>query len=118
MTTISGSTRPRLSAWNTLRRGLAISPEFRAGLPMTLLLAAVSTGGRVLVPVAVQQTVDGGLLGAGGPDPGRVRASVLLAGVAVLMPPTCSTSGCSGPRRAGWPACGCARSVTSTTCRC
>jgi ATP-binding cassette subfamily B protein len=85
MTTISGSTRPRLSAWNTLRRGLAISPEFRAGLPVTLLLAAVATGGRVLVPVAVQQTVDGGLLGPGGPDPGRVRASVLLAGVAVLM---------------------------------
>jgi putative ABC transport system ATP-binding protein len=85
MTTISGSTRPRLSAWGTLRRGLAISPEFRAGLPVTLLLAAVATGGRVLVPVAVQQTVDGGLLGAGGPDPGRVRAAVLLAGVAVLV---------------------------------
>ena len=85
MTTISGSTRPRQSAWTTLRRGLAISPEFRAGLPVTLLLAAVSTGGRVLVPVAVQQTVDGGLLGATGPDPGRVRDSVLLAAVAVLL---------------------------------
>ena len=85
MTTISGSTRPPLSAWHTLKRGLAISPEFRAGLPLTLLLAAVSTGGRVLVPVAVQQTVDGGLLGPGGPDAGRVRASVLLAAVAVLI---------------------------------
>lgn len=85
MTTISGSPRPRLSAWQTLKRGLAISPEFRAGLPVTLLLAGVATGGRVLVPVAVQQTVDGGLLGPGGPDPGRVRASVLLAGVAVLV---------------------------------
>ena len=85
MTTISGSTRPRQSAWTTLRRGLAISPEFRAGLPVTLLLAAVSTGGRVLVPVAVQQTVDGGLLGATGPDPARVRNSVLLAAVAVLL---------------------------------
>jgi putative ABC transport system ATP-binding protein len=85
MTTISGSTRPRRSAWHTLKRGLAISPEFRAGLPLTLLLAAVATGGRVLVPVAVQQTVDGGLLGPAGPDAGRVRASVLLAAVAVLM---------------------------------
>jgi ATP-binding cassette subfamily B protein len=85
MTTISGSIRPRLSAWGTLRRGLAISPEFRAGLPVTLLLAAVATGGRVLVPVAVQQTVDGGLLGPGGPDPGRVRAFVLLAAAAVLL---------------------------------
>jgi ATP-binding cassette, subfamily B, bacterial len=85
MTTISGSGRPRLSAWRTLRRGLSISPEFRAGLPVTLLLAAVATGGRVLVPVAVQQTVDGGLLGPGGPDPGRVRDAVVLAGVAVLI---------------------------------
>ena len=85
MTTISGSTRPRQSAWTTLKRGLAISPEFQAGLPVTLLLATVATGGRVLVPVAVQQTVDGGLLGAGGPDPGRVRTAVLLAGVAVLV---------------------------------
>src|SRR5215210_3714964 len=85
MTTISGSARPQLSAWHTLRRGLAISSEFRAGVPVTLVLGAVATGGRVLVPVAVQQTVDGGLLGAGGPDLGRVRAAVLLAGVAVLV---------------------------------
>ncbi|MDQ1625476.1 MAG: ATP-binding cassette, subfamily bacterial [Actinomycetota bacterium] len=85
MTTISGSARPRQSAWTTLRRGLSESPEFRAGLPFTLLLAFAATGGRVLVPVAVQQTVDSGLLGAGGPDIARVRAFVLLAVVGVLL---------------------------------
>ncbi|HEX7187075.1 MAG TPA: ABC transporter ATP-binding protein [Actinomycetes bacterium] len=85
MTTISDTRRDQPGAWGTLRRGLALSPEFRAGLPVTLLLAVLATGGRILVPVAVQQTVDEGLLGAGGADPGRVRTAVLLAGAATLL---------------------------------
>jgi len=85
MTTISGSSRPRPSAWGTLQRGLAMSPEFRAGLPVTLLLATLATVGRILVPVAVQQTVDGGLLRDEGPDLAQVRAAVVLAAVAVLL---------------------------------
>jgi putative ABC transport system ATP-binding protein len=85
MTTISDARRDTPGAWATLRRGLALSPEFRTGLPVTLLLALVATAGRVLVPIAVQQTVDEGLLGAGGTDNGRVRAAVLLAAVATLV---------------------------------
>ncbi len=73
------------SAWATLRRGLALSPEFYAGLPGTLLLAALATAGRVLVPIAVQQTVDGGLTGPAGPDLAWVRWSVALVAVAVLL---------------------------------
>ncbi len=76
MTTISDTRSDQPGAWATLRRGLALSPEFRAGLPVTLLLAVLATGGRILVPVAVQQTVDEGLLGAGGADPdGSARRS-------------------------------------------
>ncbi len=85
MTTISDTRRDASGAWATMRRGLALSPEFRTGLPVTLLLALVATVGRVLVPVAVQQTVDEGLLGPGGTDSGRVRAAVLLAAVATLV---------------------------------
>ena len=85
MTTISDARRDRPSAWATLRRGLALSPEFRVGLPMTLLLALVATVGRVVVPVAVQRTVDSGLLGAGGPDVGQVRGVVTAAAVATLL---------------------------------
>ena len=85
MTTISDARRDTPGAWATLRRGLALSPEFRTGLPVTLLLALVATAGRVLVPIAVQQTVDEGLLGAGGTDSGRVRTAVLLAAVATLV---------------------------------
>ena len=85
MTTISGSRRDEQGAWATLRRGVALSPEFRAGLPVTVLLALVATAGRVLVPVAVQQTVDEGLMGPGGVDIDRVRAAVLLAAAAAVI---------------------------------
>ncbi|HEU4911654.1 MAG TPA: ABC transporter ATP-binding protein [Actinomycetes bacterium] len=85
MTTIADTHREQPGAWATLRRGLALSPEFRVGLPVTLLLALLATAGRVLVPIAVQQTVDEGLLGPGGPDIDRVRGAVLLAAVAAVL---------------------------------
>jgi ATP-binding cassette, subfamily B, bacterial len=73
------------SPWATIRRGLALSPEFRRGLPGTLLLALVATAGRVVVPVTVQQTVDRGLLGDTGPDLELVQRFVLLAAVAIAF---------------------------------
>jgi ATP-binding cassette subfamily B protein len=72
-------------ALRTLRRGLRMVPEFTQGLPATLLLALVATAGRMVVPLAVQQTLDRGLLGAGGPDLGLVRWMVGLCVVAVLV---------------------------------
>ena len=38
-------------AWDTLRRGLALSPRLRRGLPVTVSLGLVGTLGKVLVPV-------------------------------------------------------------------
>jgi ABC-type multidrug transport system fused ATPase/permease subunit len=67
----------------TLRRGLALSPELRGGLGGTLLLALVAMGGRVAVPVAIQQGIDHGLRAPGGPDLG-VAVNVVLITVAVL----------------------------------
>jgi ATP-binding cassette subfamily B protein len=71
------------SAVATLRRGLRMMPEFRSGLPATFLLALVATAGRVVVPIAVQQTLDRGLGAPGGPDVGLVRE--LVAGCAVVV---------------------------------
>ena len=85
MTTITDAGRTQPGAWATLRRGLALSPEFRTGLPVTLLLAFGATVGRVLVPIAVQQTIDNGLMGPGGPDLTRVREVVMLAAVATVL---------------------------------
>ena len=50
-------------ALRTVRRGLSLSPELRRGLPGTLLIALVATAGRVIVPVAIQQIIDRGLIG-------------------------------------------------------
>jgi putative ABC transport system ATP-binding protein len=78
------------SAVQTIRRGLSYSPEIREGLGLTLMLALAATGGRVVVPIAVQQTVDRGLLNPAGPDLGFVRWMCLAAGIAVLV-----TAGCA-----------------------
>ena len=70
-------------AWRTLVRGLQLSPEFRRGLVWTLLLAVISTAGTVIVPIAIQQTIDQGLLG-GRVDTGLVVSRSILAGVAIM----------------------------------
>ena len=69
-------------AFATLRRGLRMMPEFRHGLPLTFLLALIATAGRVVVPIAVQQTIDKGLTGPGGPDLALVRDHVLACAAA------------------------------------
>jgi ATP-binding cassette, subfamily B, bacterial len=76
------------SAIGTFRRGLALSPEFRVGLPVTLLLAVLATLGKVIVPIAVQQVIDRGLRGAT-PDMPFIRNAVLLCAVAVLLTALC-----------------------------
>jgi putative ABC transport system ATP-binding protein len=72
-------------AFATLRRGLRMMPEFRRGLPATFTLALLATAGRVVVPIAVQQVIDRGLAGPGGPDPEFVRNVVLVCAVVVLL---------------------------------
>ncbi len=67
----------------TLRRGVALSPELVDGFGVTVLLSVVSTIGRIVVPIAVQQTTDRGLLAPDGAKPGLVVAMVVLAGLGV-----------------------------------
>jgi putative ABC transport system ATP-binding protein len=81
---LTADERPE-SAYATLRRGLRMMPEFRRGLPVTFLLALIATAGRVVVPIAVQQTIDKGLSGPDGPDLGLVRTLVLVCAVVVLI---------------------------------
>jgi ATP-binding cassette subfamily B protein len=80
------------SAWATVRRGLALSPEIRDGLVVTVLLAFGATAGRVVVPVAVQQTIDRGFGAAtdAGVDAGLVLRMVLLGVVAVVATALCA----------------------------
>jgi putative ABC transport system ATP-binding protein len=78
------------SVVDTLRRGLQLSPEIRTGIWGTLALAAVATGGRVVVPFAVQQTIDRGLLAPGGPDAGAVTTLLLVAAAIVVVTAACA----------------------------
>ncbi len=70
---------------STLRRALAVSPEIRAGLGLTLALAALTALGRVVVPLAVQQSVDEGLLADGGVDAARVAVTTAGAALVVVL---------------------------------
>ena len=72
-------------SWQTLRRGVALTPEFRHGLGWTLLFALVATAGRVVVPIAVQQTIDHGLRADGGVDLPLVRRAVGFAAVGLIL---------------------------------
>src|SRR5215813_11383325 len=76
-------------AWDTLRRGLALSPQLRRGLAGTVALGLVGTLGKVLVPVAVQQGIDHGLRAAGGPDLRRVTVIVAATFAALVLTTIC-----------------------------
>src|SRR5918997_1017694 len=65
----------------TIRLGMRYSPELREGLRVTLLLAVIASCGQIVVPIVVQQTLDRGLAGPGGPR----LDYVLWLGVAALV---------------------------------
>jgi ABC-type multidrug transport system fused ATPase/permease subunit len=74
----------RRGAMKTIRRGLSLSPELRIGLAGTVAIAVVATAGRVVVPIAIQQIIDGGFA-EGGVDMTFVWQMTLIALVAVLV---------------------------------
>jgi len=75
----------RDGSWATFVRGLRLTPEFRAGLPLTLLTALVATVGRIVIPVVIQQTLDHGLRDDGSVDQPLVRRAVGYAAVALVV---------------------------------
>ncbi|MEO5852475.1 MAG: ABC transporter ATP-binding protein [Nocardioides sp.] len=74
-----------IGAVQTIRRGVAISPELTAGIWVTLVLALVASFGQVIVPIAVQQTLDRGLNAPGGPDPSFVAWTGLACAAAIVI---------------------------------
>lgn len=74
-----------IGAIETLRRGVRYSPELSEGIGWTLVLALIASVGQVVVPVAVQRTVDRGLNAPGGPDVGYAVQMGLAAGAAIVI---------------------------------
>ena len=71
----------QIPALRLLRRGLAASPELRKGAALTLALALVAGGGRVITPVLVQQTIDRHVTVPGA----RLSGMLVLAGTGVAL---------------------------------
>jgi len=88
----SMATASTLGVRETLRRGIEISPRLVEGLGLTVGLAVLAAVGRVLVPIAVQQTVDTGILAEGGPDVRRVVLLASAAAVGLLLGALCSAA--------------------------
>lgn len=74
-----------IGAIATLRRGVHFSPELKDGLGVTLVLALIASIGQVVVPVAVQRTIDHGLNGPNGPDVSYAVQMGLAAGAAIIL---------------------------------
>jgi ABC-type multidrug transport system fused ATPase/permease subunit len=74
-----------IAAIETIRRGIAVSPELKDGLLGTLALAVVASVGQVVVPIVVQQTLDRGLRGSNGPDVSFTVLMGLVAAVAIAV---------------------------------
>ncbi|MFL6025101.1 MAG: ABC transporter ATP-binding protein [Marmoricola sp.] len=74
-----------ISAWETIRLGAEISPELKEGFGGTVALALLGTAGRVVIPIAVQQTLDKGVNGPHGIDLGFVGMMALLATAAMVL---------------------------------
>lgn len=72
------------SAWGVVRHGLSLTPEFRQGLAVTLLLAVIATSGKIIVPLAVQQTIDTGIA-TGNPDLPYITRMIAVCAVAVVL---------------------------------
>ncbi len=84
-TTSQVDTGDDIAALDTIRRGMAVSPELRDGLVGTLALAVLATLGQVVIPVVVQQTLDRGLNGPDGPDVGFMVEMGLVAALAIVV---------------------------------
>jgi ATP-binding cassette, subfamily B, bacterial len=76
--------RPSRGAWNTIKRGLSLSPELRGGLGFTIVIAVIATAGRVVVPIAIQQVIDGGLTEQGVAMSFVLRMTLLAFGAVVI----------------------------------
>jgi ATP-binding cassette subfamily B protein len=85
MTTSQVETGEDIGALDTIRRGMAFSPELTEGIRVTLLLAVLASVGQIIVPIAVQQTLDRGLNAEGGADVGFTVTMGLVAGFAILV---------------------------------
>ncbi|HBU03475.1 MAG TPA: ABC transporter ATP-binding protein [Acidimicrobiaceae bacterium] len=67
-----------------MKRGIKVSPELRAGLAITVVMALTAAVGRLIVPILVQLVLDNGVLSDDGYD-GAYVWTVSVAALAVVL---------------------------------
>jgi ATP-binding cassette, subfamily B, bacterial len=75
----------REPGWRSLARAARVAPSLARGLRLTVVLALLGTAGQVVVPILVQQVLDGQVLAGGSIDLVAVRTAggLALLGLAV-----------------------------------
>jgi len=87
---IGGEEKTDESTLATIRRGLSLTPEALRGVWLTLLLAGIATLGKVVVPVAVQNVLDQGIIAPEVPDVGFVATACGLAALVLALTAICN----------------------------
>lgn len=72
-----------IKAVEVLREGIRATPELRVGLGVSISMALVMAGGKMVIPIAIQQILDKGV-GGGEPRWGFVVTTGALAAVAMV----------------------------------
>lgn len=72
-------------ALKILRRGIAATPQLKRGAVVTIIFAMAAAGGRLVIPVLIQQILDRGVRGPEGYRPGWVLTAALLAVVVIVV---------------------------------
>ena len=75
---------PSIGALAVMKRGIRVSPELRAGLAITVVMALTAAVGRLIVPILVQLVLDNGVLSDDGYD-GAYVWTVSTAALAVVL---------------------------------
>ncbi|MHB1140070.1 MAG: ABC transporter transmembrane domain-containing protein, partial [Microthrixaceae bacterium] len=72
-----------IKAIEVLREGIRATPELRVGLGVSISMALVMAGGKMVIPIAIQQILDKGV-GGGEPRWDFVLTTGVLAAVAMV----------------------------------
>ena len=83
-TPVSGDGTPLWGAAETVRRGWRASPELRRGAGLTVVLAFIGTGGRLAVPILIQQAIDKGFVN-GQVDMGKILQLCIIGAVFITI---------------------------------
>ncbi len=75
---------PTIGALAVMKRGIKVSPELRAGLAITVVMALTAAIGRLIVPILVQLVLDNGVLSDDGYD-GAYVWTVSMAAIAIVL---------------------------------